>query len=191
MRHTKGSIEVICGPMYCGKTEELIRRLFRAKLAKQNVQVFKPIIDDRYGGIFKISSHSGSEFEAIPVKSSDEIKAKIEPNTTVVGFDEVQFFDEGILDLATELADSGIRVIIAGLDLTFTGEPFGVMPNLMAVAEQVSKLSAICMVCGDLASRSQRLVNGKPAHYNDPIIIVGASEMYEARCRDHHIVPKD
>ncbi len=191
MRHTKGSIEVICGPMYCGKTEELIRRLFRAKLAKQNVQVFKPIIDDRYGGIFKISSHSGSEFEAIPVKSSDEIKAKIEPNTTVVGFDEVQFFDEGILDLATELADSGIRVIIAGLDLTFTGEPFGVMPNLMAVAEQVSKLSAICMVCGDLASRSQRLVNGQPAHYNDPIIIVGASEMYEARCRDHHIVPKD
>jgi thymidine kinase len=165
--------------------------LFRAKLAKQNVQVFKPIIDDRYGGIFKISSHSGSEFEAIPVKSSDEIKAKIEPNTTVVGFDEVQFFDEGILDLATELADSGIRVIIAGLDLTFTGEPFGVMPNLMAVAEQVSKLSAICMVCGDLASRSQRLVNGQPAHYNDPIIIVGASEMYEARCRDHHIVPKD
>lgn len=191
MKHTKGSIEVICGPMYCGKTEELIRRLFRAKLAKQNVQVFKPIIDDRYGGIFKISSHSGSEFDAIPVKSSEEIKAKIEPNTTVVGFDEVQFFDEGILDLATELADSGIRVIIAGLDLTFTGEPFGVMPNLMAIAEQVSKLSAICMVCGDLASRSQRLVNGRPAHYNDPIIIVGASEMYEARCRDHHIVPKD
>ncbi len=191
MKHTKGSIEVICGPMYCGKTEELIRRLFRAKLAKQNVQVFKPVIDDRYGGIFKISSHSGSEFEAIPVKTSDEIKAKIEPNTTVVGFDEVQFFDEGILDLATELADSGIRVIIAGLDLTFTGEPFGVMPQLMAVAEEVSKLSAICMVCGDLAYRSQRLVNGKPAHYNDPIIIVGASEMYEARCRNHHIVPKD
>ena len=191
MKHTKGSIEVICGPMYCGKTEELIRRLFRAKLAKQNVQVFKPVIDDRYGGIFKISSHSGSEFEAIPVKTSDEIKAKIEPNTTVVGFDEVQFFDEGILDLATELADSGIRVIIAGLDLTFTGEPFGVMPQLMAVAEEVSKLSAICMVCGDLAYRSQRLVNGKPAHYNDPIIIVGANEMYEARCRNHHIVPKD
>lgn len=191
MRHIKGSIEVICGPMYCGKTEELIRRLFRAKLAKQQVQVFKPVIDDRYGGIFKISSHSGSEFEAIPVKSSQEVEAQIKAETTVVGFDEVQFFDEGILALANKLANRGIRVLIAGLDLTFTGEPFGIMPQLMAVAEQVDKLSAICMVCGDLASRSQRLVNGRPAHYNDPIIIVGASELYEARCREHHIVPRD
>ena len=191
MKHTKGRIEVICGPMYCGKTEELIRRLFRAKLAKQNVQVFKPVIDDRYGGIYKISSHSGSEFEAVPVKSSTEIMEHIAPETTVIGFDEVQFFDEGILPIAEQLADQGIRVILAGLDLTFTGEPFGIMPNLMALAEEVAKLSAICMVCGDLAYRSQRLVNGSPAHYNDPIIIVGASEMYEARCREHHIVPKD
>lgn len=191
MKHSKGKIEVICGPMYCGKTEELIRRLFRAKLAKQNVQVFKPIIDDRYAGVFKISSHSGSKYDAVPVKKAAEVVPLILEKTTVVGFDEVQFFDDEILEIAESLANRGIRVIIAGLDLTFTGEPFGIIPNLMAIAEDVSKLSAICMVCGDLATRSQRLVNGSPAHYNDPIIIVGAEEMYEARCREHHFVPRD
>lgn len=190
MLHKTGSVEVICGSMFCGKTDELIRRLRRATIAKQKVQVFKPQIDNRYSAE-QVTSHAGSAFDALPIQKADQILVNLEKDTTVVGIDEAQFFDDRIVDIVDILADQGIRVIVAGLDQNFKGEPFGCMPTLMARAEQVSKLQAICMVCGEAASRTQRLVNGKPARYNDPVIIVGASEMYEARCRLHHEVPKE
>jgi len=189
MRHTHGSIEVICGSMFSGKTDELIRRLVRATIAKQKVQVFKPAIDIRYA-VEKVTSHTGSDFDAVPVQKAAEIREKLEADTTVVGIDEAQFLDTEVVQVAQELASKGIRVLVAGLDMNFKGEPFGPMPVLMSLAEDVSKLHAICMVCGDEASRSQRLVNGQPARYDDPIVIVGASEMYEARCRKHHEVPR-
>jgi thymidine kinase len=189
MRHTHGSIEVVCGSMFSGKTDELIRRLIRATIAKQKVQVFKPAIDIRYA-VEKVTSHAGSDYDAIPVEKAADIRAKIESDTTVVAIDEAQFFDPEVVPLADELASRGIRVLIAGLDQDFRGEPFGPMPSLMAHAERVDKLHAICMVCGDEASRTQRLVNGKPARYDDPVVIVGASELYEARCRMHHEVPR-
>lgn len=188
MKHHTGTIEVITGSMFCGKTEELIRRLRRAKIARQKIQVFKPSIDNRYE-IEKVKSHSGSEFGAKPVDDVSLIPKCLEDDTTVVGLDEAQFFSYDIVQLANDLAERGLRVIIAGLDTDFRGEPFGPMPVLMAKAERVDKLHAICMVCGESASRTQRLVNGKPAHYDDPVVIVGASEMYEARCRLHHDVP--
>lgn len=189
MKHRTGSLEVICGSMFCGKTEELIRRLRRAEIARQKVQVFKPIIDTRYQ-IAKVASHNGAAFEALPIEKSSQILEQLNQDTTVVGIDEVQFFDADILDIIKRLVNEEKRVICAGLDTDFRGEPFGVMPTLMAIAEHVDKLQAICMVCGEPASRTQRLVNGKPAFYDDPIIIVGASEMYEARCRSHHKVPR-
>jgi thymidine kinase len=190
MKHHAGSVEVICGSMFCGKTDELIRRLRRATIARQKVQVFKPAIDNRYE-VMKVASHAGSVFEATPIRNARQILEKIESTTTVVGIDEAQFLDEEIISIVDKLAKDGIRVIVAGLDLNFKGEPFGSMPILMARAEQVDKLQAICMVCGEPASRTQRLVNGKPARFDDPVIIVGASEMYEARCREHHEVPRD
>jgi thymidine kinase len=190
MKHHTGSVEVICGSMFCGKTDELIRRLRRATIAKQKVQVFKPAIDDRYE-VMKVASHAGSVFEAVPVLNAKQILEKLDKDTTVVGIDEAQFLDGAIVEIVDGLAAKGIRVIVAGLDLNFKGEPFGCMPVLMARAEQVEKLQAICMVCGEPASRTQRLVNGKPARFDDPVIIVGASEMYEARCREHHEVPRD
>ena len=189
MRHIHGSIEVVCGSMFSGKTDELIRRLIRATIAKQKVQVFKPAIDVRYA-VEKVTSHAGAHYEAIPVANAAEILAKLDQDTTVVGIDEAQFFDLEIADIAQELATRGIRVLVAGLDMDFRGEPFGPMPLILAKAERVDKLHAICMVCGDDASRTQRLVNGKPAKYDDPVVIVGASELYEARCRAHHEVPR-
>ncbi len=190
MKHHMGVLEVVCGSMFSGKTDELIRRLRRATIARQKVQVFKPAIDHRYG-LAKVTSHAGSEYEALPINSSADLLANLEAGTTVVGVDEAQFFDAGIVDVVQSLADRGLRVIVAGLDTDFRGEPFGSMPILMAEAERVDKLQAICMVCGEPASRTQRLVNGEPAHYHDPVVIVGAAEMYEARCRFHHIVPRD
>jgi len=189
MPHHDGSLEVICGSMFCGKTEELIRRLRRARIAKQQVQVFKPVIDNRYEQM-KVTSHSGLDVDAIPVGSSEEVLAKLDPDTTTVGIDEAQFFDDGIVEVVEGLANHGLRVIVTGLDRDFRGEPFGCMPELMARAEKVDKLRAICMVCGEDASRTQRLVNGEPARYDDPIVVVGAQEMYEARCRMHHQVPR-
>jgi thymidine kinase len=189
MRHTHGSIEVICGSMFSGKTDELIRRLIRATIAKQKVQVFKPAIDIRYA-VEKVASHTGSTFDAIPVEKAAEIRSKLDKDTTVVGIDEAQFFDAEVVTIAQELAARGVRVLVAGLDTDFRGEPFGSMPVLMSEAEDVTKLHAICMVCGDDASRTQRLVNGSPARYDDPVVIVGASELYEARCRLHHEVPR-
>ncbi|MBV6395122.1 MAG: Thymidine kinase [Anaerolineales bacterium] len=189
MRHTHGSIEVICGSMFSGKTDELIRRLVRATIAKQKVQVFKPAIDVRYA-VEKVTSHAGADFDAIPVGKAADIHEKIDRSATVIAIDETQFMDAEIVSTARGLADKGLRVIAAGLDQDFRGEPFGPMPALMALAERVDKLHAICMVCGDEASRTQRLVNGRPARYDDPVVIVGASEMYEARCRRHHEVPR-
>ncbi len=189
MRHTHGSIEVICGSMFSGKTDELIRRLIRAKIAKQKVQVFKPAIDVRYA-VEKVTSHAGADFDAIPVQRAADILTKLDVDTTVVGIDEAQFMDADVVKVAQELAELGKRVLVAGLDMDFRGEPFGPMPLLMSKAERVDKLHAICMVCGDEASRTQRLVNGKPARYDDPVVIVGAAEMYEARCRIHHEVPR-
>jgi thymidine kinase len=190
MKHSSGSLEVVCGSMFCGKTEELIRRLRRAVIAKEKVQVFKPSIDIRYS-VEKVKSHAGSDYDAIPVKSAADILHHLDPDTQVVGIDEAQFFDAAIVETVQTLANRGLRVLIAGLDQDFRGEPFGSMPVLMALAERVDKLTAICMVCGEAATRTQRLVNGKPARYHDPIVIVGAAEMYEARCRAHHEVPRE
>ena len=174
--------------MFCGKTEELIRRLRRATIAKQKVQVFKPAIDQRYA-VEKVTSHAGMAYDAIPITKAQDILSHLQSDTTVVGIDEIQFLDPEIVSIVESLADRGIRVIATGLDLDFRGEPFGSMPILMAKAERVDKLQAICMVCGEYACRTQRLVNGKPARYDDPIVIVGAAELYEARCRKHHEVP--
>jgi thymidine kinase len=189
MKHDNGLVEVVTGSMFCGKTDELIRRLRRATIARQNVQVFKPAIDNRYDEN-RVTSHAGGEYDAIPIENADDITAHLEEDTTVVGIDEAQFFDLELVAVVQSLADRGIRVIVAGLDTDFRGEPFGPMPLLMATAERVHKLNAICMICGGPAARTQRLVNGKPAHYDDPVVIVGASEMYEARCRQHHEVPR-
>ncbi len=189
MRHHSGRVEVVCGSMFCGKTEELIRRARRAVIARQELQVFKPRIDDRYS-IEKVTSHSGQDYQAIPVSDSVELLANLDSRTTVVAVDEVQFFDAGIVNVVQDLASRGIRVILAGLDMDFRGEPFGPMPQLLAIAEEVTKLHAICVICGEDACRTQRLVNGKPANYDDPIIFVGAHEAYEARCRQHHEVPR-
>jgi thymidine kinase len=190
MGQQMGSLEVITGSMFCGKTEELIRRLRRATIARQKVQVFKPVIDDRYA-YSKVTSHSGSDIEALPINNSAELLQKLDPEATVIGIDEAQFFDQGIVDVANHLADRGIRVIVTGLDTDFRGEPFSCMPVMIAKADKVDKLSAICMVCGEPATRTQRLIDGRPAHYNEPIVVVGASNMYEARCRRCHDVPRD
>jgi len=184
-----GRLEVVCGSMFCGKSEELIRRMRRAMIAKQKIQVFKPSIDDRYSGIQKITSHSGYEIDCIPVIDSEELKKLLDPEVTVVAVDEAQFFDPNLINVIDGIVGQGIRVIAAGLDMDFRGEPFGIMPLLLAKAERVAKLQAICMVCGEAASRTQRLVNGEPAFYDDPIVVVGAAELYEARCRVHHQVP--
>lgn len=187
-RYNGGWVELICGSMFSGKTEELIRRVNRARIARQKVQVFKPAIDTRYDSV-NVTSHSGGQVEAVPVDNAAQILDLLERDTTVVAVDEIQFFDWQIADVCNKLADMGIRVIAAGLDMDFRGEPFGPVPVVMAQAEIVDKLQAICMRCGAPASRTQRLVNGKPASYNDPVIQVGASEVYEARCRLCHEVP--
>lgn len=186
--HIGGSLEVVCGCMFSGKSEELIRRLRRAVIAKKKVQVFKPHIDDRYS-LDQVRSHSGVGFDAIPVSSSQELLRLVKPDSEVVGIDEAQFFDADLPQVVRKLADAGRRVICAGLDLDFRGEPFGPMPVLLALAERVDKLTAICVVSGEPATRTQRLINGKPAAYDDPIILVGASDSYEARARKHHEVP--
>ncbi len=188
MKHDSGRIEVICGSMFCGKTEELIRRVRRAIIARQKVKVFKPKLDDRYG-IQSITSHTGQSVDAIAVESAAEILEQSNGETTVVAIDEAQFLDSGIVDVVQRMvAEFNIRVIVAGLDTDFRGEPFGAMPQLLSIAEEVLKLHAICVVCGESASRTQRLVDGAPAAYDDSIILVGAQESYEARCRRHHEV---
>ena len=187
---TAGWIEVICGVMFSGKSEELIRRVRRAIIAKKRVQVFKSHLDERYAGIYQVSSHDGRTVEAVPVDTSEQIAQLVDKETQVVAIDEAQFLDEGVVALATALANRGVRVILAGTDNDFRGEPFGPMPRLLAAAEVVDKLHAICVVCGNPASRNQRLIGGKPARYDSPTIMVGSSEAYEARCRACHSVPR-
>lgn len=174
--------------MFSGKSEELIRRVRQAKYGNLTVRVFKPAIDNRYSKD-SVVSHNGTTTMAYPVRHSEEIFAHIDDDIDIVGIDEVQFFDDQIVDVATELAARGIRVILAGLDTDFRGEPFGQMPRLMALSETVTKLNAICPLCSSPACRTQRLIDGRPASYDDPIILVGASESYEPRCRHHHEVP--
>ena len=188
--NTGGWIEVVCGVMFSGKSEELIRRVRRAIIARRSVQVFKSHLDERYAGIYHISSHDGRSVGAIPVDSAGQIAQRIEPGTQVVAIDEAQFLDDGIIPLATALAEQGVRVIVAGTDTDFRGEPFGPMPHLLAVAEVVDKLHAICVICGNPASRNQRLIEGRPARYDSPVIMVGGQESYEARCRRCHKVPR-
>jgi thymidine kinase len=187
---TGGWIEVISGVMFSGKSEELIRRLRRAMIARKRVQVFKSRLDERYSGIYTISSHDGRTVEAIPADSTAQIAQQIDPTAQVVAIDEAQFLDSGILQLVTSLAARGRRVIIAGTDTDFRGEPFGSMPQLMAIAEVVDKLHAICVLCGGPASRNQRLIGGQPAPYDSPTIMVGSTESYEARCRMCFSIPR-
>jgi len=184
-KHSQGRLELICGSMFSGKTEELIRRLRRARIARQKVQVFKPAIDTRYGDL-KVMSHNGMGFEAQPISDVSEILELLDDDTTVVAIDEVQFLPTSVVELCDILANGGRRVICAGLDTDFRGVPFGPIPELMARSEVVDKLHAICVVCGDEASRTQRLIDGQPAAYNDPVVMVGSAEVYEARCRQCH-----
>lgn len=171
-----GWIEVIVGPMFSGKSEELIRRLRRAEIARQRVQIFKPLIDTRYPAN-GIVSHSGLEIRSDLVRSAEEVMQRIEPRTEVVGIDEAQFLGDAAVDICTRLADMGKRVIVAGLDTDFLGRPFEPMPRLLAVAEEITKLLAICVRCGNPAVHTQRLVA------SEELIVVGATGMYEARCR--------
>lgn len=183
-----GWLEVVCGSMYSGKSEELIRRVKRAKIARLEIQVFKPRLDSRFSQ-GNVVSHNGECAEADVVPDSGVLYAKVREETKVVAIDEAQFFDMGLINVCRRLADGGKRVIVAGLDMDFRGQPFGPTPALMAMAEYVDKLQAICIKCGNPANRTQRLVNGKPARASEPTILVGASESYEARCRRCHQVP--
>lgn len=182
-----GSIEVICGPMFAGKTEEIIRRVRRLHYAKKKVVVFKPAVDDRYS-THNIVSHNKQMVEAINIKDISEVFTHVDLQTFAVVIDEAQFFSDEIISVVNALANAGKRVIIGGLDTDFRGEPFGPMPRLLAIAESVTKLTAICVVSGEPATRTQRLINGKPASYDDPIVLIGASEAYEPRARRYHIV---
>ncbi|HEY2825799.1 MAG TPA: thymidine kinase [Gemmatimonadales bacterium] len=185
-----GQIAVITGVMFSGKSEELIRRVRRAVLARRCVQVFKSHLDDRFSGVYEITTHDGRAVEAHPVDAAGEIMRQVRPETDVVAIDEAQFLDDRLVAVATELAGRGVQVLLAGTETDFRGEPFGPMPDLLAIAEEVQKLHAICVVCGAEASRNQRLINGKPARYDSPTILVGGSERYEARCRRCHEVPR-
>lgn len=177
-----GKLTVVCGSMFAGKTEELIRLARRALYAKKCVQVFKPSVDDRYDQTMVVT-HMGIKHTAIPVGTTADLRSQIQPETEVVLIEEVQFFDDSIVELAVDLADSGRDVVCAGLDQDFRRQPFGPMPKLLAAADEVVKLRAICMKCGAPASHTYRVIDGKPAHWDDPIILIGATESYEARCR--------
>jgi thymidine kinase len=185
----EGWVEVISGVMFAGKTEELLRRVRRALIARRRVQVFKSHLDERYGGVQTIASHDGQELEATPVNTSSQIAGGVLHETEIVAIDEAQFLDDGIVGVVNALADRGMRVIVAGTDMDFRGLPFGPMPHLLAIAERVDKLHAICVVCGELATRNQRLVDGRPAPAEGPTIQIGGAEDYEARCRYCHEVP--
>ena len=185
-----GWIEIISGVMFAGKSEEMIRRVRRAIIARKKVQVFKSHLDDRYGGVFTVSSHDGTIVEAEPVSTSLEIMQRVRPDTDMVAVDETQFLDAGIVTVANALANRGTRVVLAGTDSDFRGQGFGAMPELMASAEIIDKLYAICVICGGPATRNQRLINGRPAPWESPQIMVGGRESYEARCRHCHQCPR-
>ncbi|MCR5308159.1 MAG: thymidine kinase [bacterium] len=182
-----GYIEVICGPMFAGKTEELIRRIVRMEYAKKKFLAFKPAIDDRYSKT-EIASHNSRKIEAININKASDIYKFLDDSIQAVVIDEVQFFDEEMIKVCNDLASKGLRVICGGLDLDFRGEPFGIMPKLLAYAEKITKLTAICLCCGEEATRTQRIIDGHEAYYDDPVVLVGAKESYEARCRKCHKV---
>jgi len=182
-----GWIEVICGPMFAGKTEELLRRVKRLEYARKNIVVFKPIIDNRYSEN-EVVSHNNNRTKSVNISHARQIFTHIDANTDVVAIDEIQFLDEEAVPICEHLAEQGIRVIVSGLDRDFRGEPFSFMPKLLAISEYVTKLTAICVKCGIPATRTPRIVNGKPARYDDPIVLIGAEESYEARCRSCHKV---
>jgi thymidine kinase len=184
-----GWIEVVCGPMFAGKSEELIRRIKRLEYAKKKTVVFKPAIDNRYSND-EVVSHSNIKTKSIAIRQAKEILDYIDSTTFAIAVDEVQFLDKDIIEVSQKLALKGIRVILAGLDTDFRGEPFTITASLMTIAEDVTKLTAICVVCGAPATKTQRILNGKPAAYHDPIIKVGASEAYEPRCRHCHQIIK-
>lgn len=188
-------LTVVAGCMFSGKTEEVLREWRRSHFAEIKAQAFKPIIDNRFEE-GKVVSHDGKECDAVPIGNSAEILDRIEEDTRLVTIDEVQFLDEGIVDVVKELLLRNVRVIVAGLPQDFRGEPFGSMPQLLAFADQITLLTAICThvkedgtICGRDATRTQRIINGQPANYNDPIVLIGAEESYAPRCPDHHIVP--
>ncbi len=178
----KGSIEVICGSMFSGKTEELIRRMKRAQYAKQKVEIFKPEIDTRYDAI-KVVSHEGNSIHSTPVPASSHILL-LASDVEVVGIDEAQFFDAGLPDVCTQLADNGVRVIVAGLDMDYLGKPFGPIPALLAIAEHVTKVHAICMRCGNIANHSHRITE------EEALVLLGETNNYEPLCRDCFVVAK-
>lgn len=185
-----GWIECICGSMFSGKSEELLRRIKRGVIAKQKVLLFKPSIDNRYDEN-RVSTHNGNSYDSISIeKSSDILNFVKDTKYDIIGIDEIQFFDNDIVKIINKLADDGIRVLVAGLDMDFKAEPFHPMPEIMAISEMVTKLHAVCNKCGKEASRSQRLINGKPAKYDDPVVVIGASESYEARCRHCHEIER-
>ncbi|MGH7583702.1 MAG: thymidine kinase [Gemmatimonadales bacterium] len=191
--HTRpGRIEVVAGVMFSGKSEELIRRVRRALIAHHRVRVFKSHLDERYAGLYRVSSHTGASVDAEPIDRAEEILRAVgeTDGIDVAAVDEAQFLDAGIVEVATHLAERGVRVILAGTDTDFRGEPFGMMGHLMAIAEDVVKLQAICVVCGDLACRNQRLVDGEPAPWDSPVVMVGGGETYEARCRRCFRIPR-
>ncbi|MXR19411.1 thymidine kinase [Halobacterium bonnevillei] len=188
-----GWVEIITGSMFSGKTEELLRRLRRAEIAGQSVAAFTPAIDDRYGEA-TLGSHAGRTWEATVIDTTAEGVAKIPSylnGEDVVAVDEANFFPGELVEVCQELADDDRRVVVSGTDQTYRGEPFEPIPQLMAVAEYVEKFQAICAQCGEPATRNQRLIEGEPAHYDDPTIMVGAEESYEARCRNCHVVERD
>jgi thymidine kinase len=179
----QGIIEVVCGSMFSGKTEELLRRIKRAQIARQKTQVFKPSVDNRYSSNH-VQSHNANKVASQAVGKALDILDLLEDNTRVVGIDEAQFFDDSIVDVAQKLAYRGIHVVLAGLDMDYLGQPFGPMPKLLAVAEVVTKLSAVCILCGSPASRTQRIAG--PLGTQATKVVVGAQELYEARCRFCH-----
>lgn len=188
-----GWIEVISGSMFSGKTEELLRRLRRAEIAGQEIAVFTPALDNRYGET-TIGTHNGGSWEASVVDNEGEGPWKMRDDLNgemVVAIDEANFFSDALVDVCQALAEDDRRVIVSGTDQTYRGEPFDPVPDLMAVAEYVDKLQAICAVCGEPATRNQRLIEGEPAHTDDPTILVGAEESYQARCRDCHVLRRD
>lgn len=187
MPRQAGALIVITGSMFAGKSEELIRQVRRALYARKKVQVFKSSLDNRWDST-AIATHNGVRFEAVPVSTSGQLEQLVQPDTEVIAIEEVQFFDEGVVALCDRWANEGRVVIVAGLDQDFRGQPFGFMPTLLALADEVIKLRAICARCGQPASKTQRLVDGRPASWDEPTILIGASEKYEARCRRCHKV---
>ena len=182
-----GWIEVICGPMFAGKTEELIRRVIRMDYAKKKYIIFKPTIDNRYS-VSEVVSHNKRKVNAVCITSSNEIDKYLTDDYEAVIIDEVQFFDDKVVEKAHELAERGLRVIVGGLDTDFRGVPFDNVAQLLARAEKITKLTAICVCCGEEATKTQRIINGMPARFDDPIILVGEKESYESRCRKCHVV---